>query len=129
MNKIISLVSTSLLLATTQTFANRPAMDERESAPVAAPAAIAVPAPVEHVQTVVEQHTTTALQVQPGQTMPVRLLDFPRRGMTMNKVKNELGQPNAVNPAVGQPPITTWIYGDRNVYFEHSYVVHAVATR
>lgn len=67
------------------------------------------------------------LEVQPDGTLPVRVLDFPRRGMSMEKVKNELGQPLKVSPAVGTPPITRWTYSDRIVYFEYSSVVHVVA--
>lgn len=67
------------------------------------------------------------IEVQPDSTLPVRVLDFPRRGMNMEKVKNELGQPLKVSPAVGTPPITRWTYSDRIVYFEYSSVVHVVA--
>ncbi|VAW66409.1 hypothetical protein MNBD_GAMMA11-3337 [hydrothermal vent metagenome] len=57
----------------------------------------------------------------------VRLLGFPQRGMSTEKVKNELGSPSEVLPAVGQPPITRWIYNDRTIYFEYSAVIHVVA--
>ncbi len=57
----------------------------------------------------------------------VRVLDFPRRGMTTDKVKNELGQPGEIISGVGQPPISRWIYDDRTVYFEYSTVLHVVA--
>ena len=57
----------------------------------------------------------------------VHKLDFPRRGMTEDKVKNELGRPLEIVPAVGKPPISRWVYNDRIVYFEHSSVVHVVA--
>ena len=57
----------------------------------------------------------------------VVLLDFPRRGMSTDKVKNELGQPVDMVPAVGKPPISRWIYNDRVVFFEGSSVIHVVA--
>ena len=57
----------------------------------------------------------------------VRTLDFPRRGMTQDKVQNELGRPVEIIPAVGKPPITRWVYDDRIVYFEYSSVIHVVA--
>lgn len=57
----------------------------------------------------------------------VKSLDFPRRGMTTDKVQNELGRPNEIVPAIGQPPISRWIYDDRTVYFEYSSVIHVVA--
>ena len=57
----------------------------------------------------------------------VVVLDFPRRGMSTDKVKNELGQPVETIPAVGTPPISRWIYSDRVVFFEGSSVIHVVA--
>lgn len=60
-------------------------------------------------------------------TSPMLLLDFPRRGMDQNKVQSELGTPVEIKDAVGQPPITRWIYTDRVVYFERSTVLHVVA--
>ena len=70
-----------------------------------------------------------ALEMQPGETIAIRPLDFPRRGMTMDKVKNELGQPVEISPTVGEPPITSWTYPDRVVFFEHSNVIHVVEKR
>ena len=66
-------------------------------------------------------------EMQAGETLQIRLLDFPRRGMTMDKVRNEIGQPNYASEAVGKPPITSWTYSDRIVYFEYSKVLHVVA--
>lgn len=60
-------------------------------------------------------------------TSSVYLLDFPRRGMDQEKVQSELGAPVEIKSAVGQPPITRWIYNDRVVYFERSTVLHVVA--
>ena len=70
-----------------------------------------------------------ALEMQPGETIAITPLDFPRRGMTMDKVKNELGQPVEISPTVGEPPITSWTYPDRVVFFEHSNVIHVVEKR
>lgn len=67
-----------------------------------------------------------AIELQPGETLPVRVLDFPRRGMNMDKVRNELGEPMSMSDAIGEPPITTWTYRDRVVYFEYSSVIHVV---
>jgi hypothetical protein len=62
-----------------------------------------------------------------GETIQIKQLDFPRRGMSMDKVRNEYGQPISTSPVVGQPPITSWTYNDRIVYFEYSTVLHVVA--
>jgi len=68
-----------------------------------------------------------AKEIQPGETIRIKLLDYPRRGMSMEKVQQEYGQPIAVSDSIGKPPITRWTYQDRVVYFEHSTVLHVVA--
>ncbi len=68
-----------------------------------------------------------ATELQPGETLRIQLLDYPRRGMSMDKVQNEYGQPMATSASVGTPPITHWTYSDRVVYFEYSTVLHVVA--
>lgn len=68
-----------------------------------------------------------ATELQPGETLKIQLLDYPRRGMSMDKVQNEYGQPIATSESVGNPPITNWTYSDRVVYFEYSTVLHVVA--
>ena len=68
-----------------------------------------------------------AKEMQPGETIKVQLLDYPRRGMSMGKVQQEFGEPMAMSEGVGKPPITHWTYNDRVVYFEYSTVLHVVA--
>lgn len=51
----------------------------------------------------------------------------PVRGATMQDVEKTLGQPKEVLPAVGDPPITRWVYDAFTVYFEHNRVIHSVA--
>ena len=68
-----------------------------------------------------------AKELQPGETLKIQLLDYPRRGMSMEKVQQEYGQPLATSEGVGKPPITHWTYSDRVVYFEYSTVLHVVA--
>lgn len=50
----------------------------------------------------------------------------PTRGMSMNAVTKQFGQPNAKVGAIGQPPITRWVYNDFVVFFEYSHVIDAV---
>jgi hypothetical protein len=50
----------------------------------------------------------------------------PARGMTMNQVRKMFGEPKQILPAVGDPPITRWVYGEYTVYFEYKYVIHSV---
>lgn len=66
-------------------------------------------------------------EMQAGETIRIKLLDAPRRGMDMEKVQQLYGQPLASTASVGTPPISSWTYGDRIVYFEYSTVLHVVA--
>lgn len=50
----------------------------------------------------------------------------PSSGMTMDTVKSRFGEPQQTYPAVGDPPITRWVYGNFTVYFEYDRVIHAV---
>ena len=50
----------------------------------------------------------------------------PVRGSTMALVQKQLGQPVKKLTAIGEPPITRWVYNDFIVYFEHNLVLHSV---
>ena len=126
------------LIIPAMAMAERPALSERYDEPAQAqPMAIepveqAVPAAAEEAvveEAMVQQITGDVIEIQPGDTIIINPLDFPRRGMSMDKVQNELGKPLEMSPAVGEPPITAWTYHDRVVFFEHSRVIHAVARR
>lgn len=123
MYRNITILSSVLLLLPTVSLADRPAMSEREAEPI--PMEVPPPEMREEVQVV----TGDALEMQPGETITIQPLDFPRRGMSMEKVKNELGEPLTISDTVGDPPITSWGYADRIVYFEYSSVIHVVQNR
>ncbi|MFT6388510.1 MAG: hypothetical protein ACJAUP_001893 [Cellvibrionaceae bacterium] len=53
----------------------------------------------------------------------------PTTGNTKTQVKNQYGEPNRWRLAVGQPPISSWVYDGFTVYFEYDRVIHAVLTR
>ncbi len=53
----------------------------------------------------------------------------PTRGMTEASVESTYGQPNAKQPAVGDPPIGRWEYNEFVVFFEYDKVIHAVSRR
>jgi len=142
---LVSLIACLLLLASSSSFAERPAAaDETTSQPAAAAseatdtdsdmrpaAADSMPAPMDsHSETSTSGDVMKMPAAQPpaeAVAEPVRQLDFPRRGMSEDKVRNELGRPIEIIPPVGKPPITRWVYDDRVVYFEYSSVVHVVA--
>lgn len=125
------------LMIPVMAMADRPAMSERydesdqaQPLPIAQPEQAAVmgeEAAIEEV--VVEQVSGDVLEMKPGDTITINPLDFPRRGMSMDKVQNELGRPAEISPTVGEPPITSWTYPDRVVYFEYSKVIHVVEKR
>lgn len=60
----------------------------------------------------------------------VREADFPtpNRGMDMDKVRAEYGEPAQEHQAVGDPPITRWDYDRYSVFFEYDKVLHSVVT-
>lgn len=68
------------------------------------------------------------LQVPETTSAPVAM-STPARGMSMTEVEARYGAPTQRYAAVGQPPITRWVYPSFVVYFEHSHVVHAVAIK
>jgi len=125
------------LIFPTMAVADRPAMSERyDESVVEKPMAIEQPEQIEVTseeviveEVVVKQVTGDVLKMQPGETIKINQLDFPRRGMSMDKVQNELGQPVDISPTVGDPPITSWTYPDRVVFFEYSRVIHVVQKR
>jgi hypothetical protein len=47
----------------------------------------------------------------------------------MGQVERLHGAPTQRFAAVGQPPITRWVYPSMIVYFEYDHVVHTVALR
>ncbi len=119
--------------AATQTEQAQPVQDDTQARPEAEPEA---PSAVEVMMMQQQSQQTRqtgdvvqlpAKEIQPGETLRIQLLDYPRRGMSMDKVQQEYGQPMAASESVGQPPITSWTYNDRVVYFEYSTVLHVVA--
>lgn len=56
-------------------------------------------------------------------------INLPPRGSSMEEVTRLMGEPNEKLDAVGQPPITRWIYTNHTVYFEYSRFLHAVENK
>lgn len=53
-------------------------------------------------------------------------VDRPRTGLSMDQVTAKFGGPDQQLPAVGNPPITRWVYDGFTVYFENDRVIHSV---
>lgn len=50
----------------------------------------------------------------------------PRNGQDKESVEAQFGAPIERVSAVGEPPISKWVYQTFTVYFEHDTVLHAV---
>ena len=139
MNKLQSILLFSLLVSGNTAFANRPAEDDPAPAyqPPVEEQQSNIPAPdnsyssdIPEAPEVTEQTQQTGdiveIPAEASQSQVI-LFDFPRRGMDMSKVLNEMGEPTTRHSPIGQPPITRWDYPDRSVFFEYSHVIHVVA--
>lgn len=136
---VSSLVLYLTILYTASLMAERPAAYDEDTSPAETteidtssiddgrPATSDTSDSVEVIQETGDVLGMPATEQQAGKIVSVQTLDFPRRGMTQDKVQNELGRPVEIIPPVGQPPITRWVYDDRIVYFEYSSVIHVVA--
>ncbi len=52
--------------------------------------------------------------------------DLPDNGLTMERVEQRYGEPMERRAAVGDPPITRWIYDQYSVFFEYNLVIESV---
>ena len=62
----------------------------------------------------------------PGHVETGEVTVMPRRGIDMNAVIVEFGQPDERYGPIGDPPITEWVYGNFRVYFEYEIVLHSI---
>jgi len=71
--------------------------------------------------------TAQAQNLQMTGTQAASRAGVPPRGITKAQVEQRYGAPADRLPAVGQPPISRWVYPSFVVFFEGNIVVHAVA--
>jgi hypothetical protein len=64
--------------------------------------------------------------VIPGHVATMDTQMMPRRGISMDDVLSEFGEPDERFGPVGEPPISEWNYGSFRVYFEHNLVLHSI---
>ncbi len=62
----------------------------------------------------------------PGHTSASQKQVMPRRGINMDDVLRQFGEPDERYGPVGEPPISEWVYGSFRVYFEYEIVLHTV---
>ncbi len=60
---------------------------------------------------------------------PKPIPKMPKRGVSMDDVIAEFGNPNSKHGPVGKPPISRWFYDDFKVVFEYNHVIQSVANR
>jgi len=53
-------------------------------------------------------------------------IQLPQRGLTMEEVLAQFGEPESKTEARGEPPISTWHFPEFAVYFESQHVIHSV---
>lgn len=64
---------------------------------------------------------------RPGSPRVTTDSTVPQRGLSMEQVRRQYGEPQRRRAAVGDPPITRWDYPDYSVFFEYQTVLHSVA--
>ncbi len=62
----------------------------------------------------------------PGHVATTDKQVMPKRGLSMDDVLTEFGEPDERFGPVGEPPITEWVYGSFRVYFEYEIVLHSI---
>ena len=62
----------------------------------------------------------------PGNVPVAEKQMMPIRGISMDDVLGEFGEPDERFGPVGEPPITEWVYGSFRVYFEYQIVLHTI---
>jgi hypothetical protein len=99
-----------------------------EPAPAPAPENVPAPAPApDSVQeSAPETAPTAAPETAPATVTETTSTTVPGRGMHMDQVEARFGSPREKIPAVGEPPITRWVYSNYTVYFERDIVIDSV---
>ena len=62
----------------------------------------------------------------PGHSESDQMLVMPNRGISMESVLSEFGEPDERYGPIGDPAISEWVYGNFRVYFEHQTVLHTI---
>lgn len=69
----------------------------------------------------------TGLSISVGEQSQGR--NTPQKGQNKEMVEAQFGSPIKRVTAVGEPPISKWVYQEFTVYFEHDIVLHSVLHR
>lgn len=66
------------------------------------------------------------IKIPVGQQGNLSAVSTPTLGMSKAMVEKAYGAPQQQFSAVGEPPISRWVYPEFTVYFEYNTVVHSV---
>ena len=70
--------------------------------------------------------TAEVITLPLGEQTRMSALDMPVRSMNKQDVRRDYGDPQEITDAVGEPPISQWVYTDYVVYFEANWVLYSV---
>jgi len=70
--------------------------------------------------------TAETITLPLGEQTKQSAMDLPVRSMNKQDVLRDFGDPQEIIDAVGEPPISQWVYGDYVVYFEGNWVLYSV---
>jgi hypothetical protein len=62
----------------------------------------------------------------PGHKPSEQKQTMPMRGVSMEAVLDDFGEPIQRHEPIGDPPISEWIYSGFRVYFEYETVLHTI---
>lgn len=70
--------------------------------------------------------TAETITLPLGEQTKKAAMALPERSMNKQDVRRDFGDPQEITDAVGEPPISQWIYADYVVYFENNWVLYSV---
>jgi len=70
--------------------------------------------------------TAETITLPIGEQTKQSAMELPVRSMNKQDVLRDFGDPQEITDAVGEPPISQWVYGDYVVYFEGNWVLYSV---
>jgi hypothetical protein len=76
--------------------------------------------------TLMMQPISAGTTVIPGHSASDQAQSMPERGVKMESVLSNFGEPVQRYSAIGEPPITEWVYNSFRVYFEYETVLHSI---
>lgn len=66
------------------------------------------------------------IKIPIGQQNTDSAITLPKHGQTKSAILERFGEPAERTSAIGEPPISHWVYQGFTVYFESNRVIHAV---